>query len=819
MKKTLLHIFVLFSLFWIPFLSIFNTGFEKWLAILPVLFVFRKSLFRIIIQYKTILFPWILFCFYCFLSSFLSISVANSLASSVDQFGYLLYFLTLIAYSKQFGMKKLYLLTFVYVIMLYVASSILSFPSFHLEALNLPDLIFPKFGHNHIGFFSLLLIPPSFYALTKNKSLIDVIFFVSLVVILVTSGGRIILVLGFLELLFLVKKFNRNRPRIRWQFNAVQAVLLIALSGAILWFGFFSARYTGCTQSTTWMCKQFRTADRMGYVQSALISFKDKPFFGSGLGTYRINSRRLATSTGAFSSHAHNFLVEMLSDLGVVGFSILIILLLSLVRKILEQAGKSSSNWQQKSFFALGLAFCFISSSFDFDWNTPPTLLITLVVLSMGIFDTTLYFPKVSLGSLEGIREKLLLVLSILLIPIFAIMVLVGSIQLILVALTMPNLACKLYGGNPSMYRHFFSKDLERVDVSCKEKLNKYFYNDPDYWVYMGDNANSDFESMYYLVQLSRLDPWVSFGSSVDYFLDNNQPNLAKIYIDESLSNYRQLATSKMDNWRLARLTSNIFKYGNYLFSVGQYEEAGKYHLEAYNLDPWVFSYNESPIEGRVAQSWSEVEYFTQIKQVPSNLFFRKSSSYSNYFLTLAITSNCNISDDTVSELLQKVTSLSESFSTTLWSRFFWTCSRDNFESMYSLETEERKRYLDLASNAVGVLKNTHSNPFADSVSTDDEDVIARELTNLSQVALYDREISLAFDFAWASSKFVSPSSAAAALPGLVCENAMNLPCAQQQYQACLNESGKNIECQSGLERVVANKPNGVRYWSIVKDH
>ena len=107
-EKTLFHIFVLFSLFWIPFLSIFNTDLEKWLAILPVLFVFLKIPFRIIIQYKTIPFPWILFCFYCFLSSFLSISVANSLASLVDQFGYLLYFLTLIAYSKQFGMKKLY---------------------------------------------------------------------------------------------------------------------------------------------------------------------------------------------------------------------------------------------------------------------------------------------------------------------------------------------------------------------------------------------------------------------------------------------------------------------------------------------------------------------------------------------------------------------------------------------------------------------------------------------------------------------------------------------------------------------------------------
>ena len=94
---------------------------------------------------------------------------------------------------------------------------------------------------------------------------------------------------------------------------------------------------------------------------------------------------------------------------------------------------------------------------------------------------------------------------------------------------------------------------------------------------------------MYYLVQLSRLDPWVSFGLSVDYFLDNNQPNLAKKYI--SMNHYPIIDSwpSKMDNWRLALIDLKYFKYGNYLFSVGQYEEAGKYHLEAYNLDPWFF--------------------------------------------------------------------------------------------------------------------------------------------------------------------------------------------------------------------------------------
>ena len=62
-------------------------------------------------------------------------------------------------------------------------------------------------------------------------------------------------------------------------------------------------------------------------------------------------------------------------------------------------------------------------------------------------------------------------------------------------------------------------------------------------------------------------------------------------------------------------------------------------------------------------------------------------------------------------------------------------------------------------------------------------------------------------DFAWASSKFVSPSSAAAALPGLVCENAMNLPCAQQQYQACLNESGKILSVSQVLKGLLRTSP------------
>ena len=59
---------------------------------------------------------------------------------------------------------------------------------------------------------------------------------------------------------------------------------------------------------------------RFEYWRQALVATRERPWFGSGPGTFSLESRRLQARPGSYSWFAHSFPLEILVETGVVGF-------------------------------------------------------------------------------------------------------------------------------------------------------------------------------------------------------------------------------------------------------------------------------------------------------------------------------------------------------------------------------------------------------------------------------------------------------------------------------------------------------------------
>jgi len=67
-------------------------------------------------------------------------------------------------------------------------------------------------------------------------------------------------------------------------------------------------------------------SSRFEYFRQAFVAIKERPVFGSGSGTFILQSKRLQNKPDAYSRHAHNFLLEQLTEVGLVG-TVLVLLI------------------------------------------------------------------------------------------------------------------------------------------------------------------------------------------------------------------------------------------------------------------------------------------------------------------------------------------------------------------------------------------------------------------------------------------------------------------------------------------------------------
>ena len=94
--------------------------------------------------------------------------------------------------------------------------------------------------------------------------------------------------------------------------------------------------------------------DHRKIFNTSFLSFKDKMFYGNGFKSFRYNCKNyLNINNTLCSTHPHNYHLEILNDVGIVGFSTMFIFVLSLLLKVRKTFFSKNLNKNEKIILAL----------------------------------------------------------------------------------------------------------------------------------------------------------------------------------------------------------------------------------------------------------------------------------------------------------------------------------------------------------------------------------------------------------------------------------------------------------------------------------
>jgi O-antigen ligase len=159
----------------------------------------------------------------------------------------------------------------------------------------------------------------------------------------------------------------------------MMAVVLAAI--AILWLGF--GQFSEKLQATGF------SSDRGDLRDISYRMVSDNPFFGTGLNTYRwvfpgYKDERFGSY---FYEHAHNDFLEMLSEQGIIGFSLLAVGLSLIFVRVVRAYGRRRDPLVRGALFATiaGCVSLMVHGLVDFNFYIPANASYFFALLGLGI--------------------------------------------------------------------------------------------------------------------------------------------------------------------------------------------------------------------------------------------------------------------------------------------------------------------------------------------------------------------------------------------------------------------------------------------------
>jgi O-antigen ligase len=167
----------------------------------------------------------------------------------------------------------------------------------------------------------------------------------------------------------------------------VLGMMAVALAAtAILWIG--SGRFSEKLQATGF------TSDRGDLREISYRMVGDNPLLGTGLGTYRwvfpgYKDERFGSY---FYEHAHNDFLEILSEQGIIGFSLLAVGLSLIFVRVVRAYGRRRDPLVRGALFAsiAGCASLMVHGIVDFNFHIPANASYFFVLLGLGVVASSL---------------------------------------------------------------------------------------------------------------------------------------------------------------------------------------------------------------------------------------------------------------------------------------------------------------------------------------------------------------------------------------------------------------------------------------------
>ena len=229
-----------------------------------------------------------------------------------------------------------------------IASVIVAFVPTAKEALPSMSLLWSNAGHNHITDVWLLLLFPVFFALHKRPPLRYLIL-LFIILIFVWSQARAALAVVVLSIAGFVMRADSSslfggRGRKLLLVAVVAALIITVLLPEAL-------RTRPATPSGAIRRKNPLSQERRAeYWGQAIAAIQKRPIFGFGPGTFPFLSNRYQSKPSNASWFAHNYVLEMASETGLIGTTLFLwVLYASYVRPTVYLLKQKTISWQREA--------------------------------------------------------------------------------------------------------------------------------------------------------------------------------------------------------------------------------------------------------------------------------------------------------------------------------------------------------------------------------------------------------------------------------------------------------------------------------------
>lgn len=247
----------------------------------------------------------------------------------------------------------------------------------------------PYVNHNHYAGLMELLSPiPLIIATSKlaeeRERMIAGIAAAIMVGTVFLSGSRGGMLAIFVELAIFAALVMRGQKRMRIAISV--AAFAIVLVGLLVWLGGkeLTARVTSISTEAH---SELTGGMRLSIDRDALRMFRQKPVLGWGLGSFPVVYPQFRSFyTNFFVNEAHNDYLQLLDEMGIVGFGVMVWFIGLLYRRGLRKIAKWDSEVSGAATLAclLGTTGILVHSCFDFNLQVPSNAAIFYVWCSIA---------------------------------------------------------------------------------------------------------------------------------------------------------------------------------------------------------------------------------------------------------------------------------------------------------------------------------------------------------------------------------------------------------------------------------------------------
>ncbi len=172
------------------------------------------------------------------------------------------------------------------------------------------NLLYATYGHNHLADLLLFVFPVA----TGNIGLLAL--FTIGMLLTFARGAWVLLIFYLLFLVWKSKHAGIRRIGLCIAAVIIATFLLVSLRGMP-------------TQKPSLLAD-----GRWEYWRQSIEAIKERPFFGSGPGTFYLQSKRLQVAPSSYSWFAHSFPLQITVETGLVGFLMTFVLLYLVFRRV-----------------------------------------------------------------------------------------------------------------------------------------------------------------------------------------------------------------------------------------------------------------------------------------------------------------------------------------------------------------------------------------------------------------------------------------------------------------------------------------------------